>query len=69
MLDDGRCWRVCGKICPYGKQFLEQLYSWSEENPLNPMLVWKICDPCHYDGKVFESVQRAFRASPPHPSQ
>lgn len=47
MLEEERCWRACKK-CPKGKEFLRGLYSWSEDNPLNPMLVWKVCDPCHF---------------------
>jgi len=50
-LDKGLCWRQCKKECPAGKAFLEELYSWSEENPLNPWLVWKVCDPCYYENK------------------
>lgn len=50
-LDKGLCWRECGKICPAGKAFLKILYSWNETNPLDPMLVWKVCDPCHYEHK------------------
>lgn len=46
-LETGTCWRE-NKVCPAGKKFLKQLYSWNANNPLNPMLVYKICDPCHY---------------------
>jgi len=53
MLNERRCWRA-NKTCQYGKIFLRQLYSWSEDNPLHPMLVLKVCDPCYYDGVAVE---------------
>lgn len=48
-LKEGKCWRAF-RDCPLGKKFLEALYSWSEQNPLNPWLAWKICDPCEFEG-------------------
>lgn len=48
-LEKGLCWRVCNKVCPLGKGFLKELYSWSEANPLHPLLAWKICEPCYFE--------------------
>jgi hypothetical protein len=52
-LENCKCWRA-DKTCSLGKEFLEQLYSWSELNPLHPMLVRKVCDPCQYENKLPE---------------
>ena len=50
MLDKGQCWcqleGYTRKVCPLGPKYLESLYSWSEDNPVNSMLAWKICEPC-----------------------
>jgi len=45
LLEESQCWRSF-KNCPCGKPFLRDLYNWTNINSLNPILVWKICDPC-----------------------
>ena len=49
LLEQGRCWRAF-RDCPRGKDFLKYLYLEEERNPLDPFLVWKICDPCEFEG-------------------
>jgi len=56
LLAEGRCWRAF-RECPGGKEFLKELYSWSELNPLHPWLVWKVCDPCEF-GVESEQIKR-----------
>ena len=53
LLDKCRCWRAF-RNCPLGKDFLEKLYDWSYHNPLNPWLVWKVCDPCMLESPIGE---------------
>jgi hypothetical protein len=50
-LEKCACWRSF-KTCLLGKEFLETLYSWSEDNPIHPYLAWKIYDPCEYENKT-----------------
>jgi hypothetical protein len=47
-LKEHKCWRT-NEQCVLDDKFLKSLYSWSELNPLDPMLVWKVCDPCYYE--------------------
>ncbi len=47
LLEEGRCWCSFNQ-CPYGQEFLKDLYSWSKMNPLNPLLVNTICVKCKY---------------------
>jgi len=55
-LKEGKCWRA-DKPCPLGKEFLEELYSWSKTNPLNPWLVSKVCDPCDSRSDILENFR------------
>lgn len=50
MLKDCKCWRTMNK-CVLDQSFLKSLYSWGDINPLDPFLVWKVCDPCYYESK------------------
>ena len=56
MIKECKCWRAF-RICPLGQRFLKVLYSWSEQNPLNPWLAWKICDPCEFHGNPLENFE------------
>ena len=49
LLEQGRCWRAF-RACPRGKDFLRALYLEDERDPLDPFLVWKICNPCEFEG-------------------
>ena len=59
-LETCHCWQA-DRTCPLGKPFLQDLYSWTEDNPLHPMLAWKICSKCN--GKLTLDEMKALSSN------